>query len=119
MPVNISRAGQWSFEKAAPAAGESSAAASSSSQQLQATVKQGIEMAAANFGQIATANVFTAEIDGGATTLRFGEGVRGEKPPSGSSEEAANRAGSGKSGNEPTPDPVLWAAIRMRTKTLW
>ncbi len=118
MPVNISRVGPSSFEIAAPVTHDVSLAASPSGQGLQATIHKGIQQAAANFMQMAGANAFVAEIAGGETTLRFGDGTQGARLPSESNLDAAYRTGAGASGNQPTSDQALWAVIRMRTSAI-
>ena len=117
MPIHISSVGHPSVPPEEMTA-ETSGTTSSSVPPISTTVHDGIQQAARNFEQVAKSNVFAAETNQGETTLRFGDGVQGEKPPSGSDSEAADRSGSGKSGNQPTPDPVLWSAIRMRTKAI-
>ena len=118
MAANISRVGQLSFPGVAAVTHNESLGASPSGQEVQAAIHHGIQQAAANFSQIAGANVFVAETAGGETTLRFGDGKQGTRVPSESKLDSAYRAGSGASGNQPTSDQALWAVIRMRTSAL-
>ena len=75
---------------------------------------------------------YILEIRGDKTTLVFGDGVQGARPFPGSTVEATYRMSLGGAGNvsagnvvvsyrvatKPTPDEILWVAIRKRTNTI-
>ena len=120
MPVNVDRLvlSSLPLEQFAPTSDQSSGPASPSPQDIQANIRHGIQKAAQNFRQMVGTNTFTTTTNGTTTTIRFGDGLHGATLPSGSSGAAAYGTGSGKSGNQPTPDSALWLAIRSHTAAL-
>jgi hypothetical protein len=65
---------------------------------------------------------YVVKTSGSKTTVIFGDGVHGAKPPSGSNVEVTFRIGSARKASlsyriasHPTLDQALWIAIRNRT----
>jgi hypothetical protein len=105
MPINIRNADHLNLpaEQAASAISQSSEPPSASAQKLQARVNQEIKNAAQNLDQILGASNFTTETNGTTTTINFGDGINGAKPPTNATGEAGYRTGSGNTGNDATP----------------
>ena len=75
---------------------------------------------------------YILNVRGDKTTIVFGNGVQGARPFPGSAVEATYRMGLGGAGNvsagnvvvsyrvatKPTPDEILWVAIRNGTKAI-